>query len=113
MVSIGLVLIVKPSKRTASPPSLAVLVAVVDTTIVTVFAVIAVTVCALFISEAGTPPTAVAPDIVIESLTAILCCAKSMTNEVEPEVVFKGSAKIIFFCVTATVSVSVVLAVIF
>ena len=83
-----MVLITKSSKRTASLPPLAVLVAVVETTTVTVFSVIAVTVCALFISEAGTPPTAVAPEIVIESLTAILCSAKSMTNDVDPEVVF-------------------------
>ena len=63
-------------------------------------------------SHTTAPPTAVAPEMVIESLTAILCSAKSITNDVEPDVVFKASAKIIFFCVTATVSVSVVLAVI-
>ena len=112
VVSIGLVVIVKPSNKTEAPPPLAVLVAVVETTTVTVFSVIAVTVCALFISEAGTPPIAVAPEIVIESLTAILCSAKSITNDVEPDVVFKGLAKIVSLCVIATVKVSVVLAVI-
>ena len=59
------------------------------------------------------PPTAVALAIVIESPAAILCCAKSMITDVEPDVVLKGLAKILFLCVTATVKVSVVLDVIF